>query len=360
MPQTPTHPPVTHPPVTPTPVTSTAVTSTAILDRPEPHASPRRGALATTVPSLVPSLSIVVPVYNSEQSLPPLVERLAAVLPTLASAYEVVFVNDGSRDRSWEVVERLAAVHPWVRGISLMRNFGQHNALLCGVRAARHEILVTMDDDLQHPPEEIPVLLARLAEGYDVVYGTARELPHGALRNAASRITKLALQSAMGVDTAASVSAFRAFRRDVRDAFARFENSYVSLDVLLTWGTRRFATAPVRHDERTIGVSNYTLGKLVRHALNMVTGFSTLPLQFASIIGFAFTLFGILVFFYVVGRYVVTGHSIPGFPFLASIIAIFSGAQLFALGILGEYLARMHTRMQDRPTFVVRDRTDAA
>jgi undecaprenyl-phosphate 4-deoxy-4-formamido-L-arabinose transferase len=237
-----------------------------------------------------------------------------------------------------------------------MRNFGQHNALLCGVRAARHAVVVTMDDDLQHPPEEVPRLLERLAEGHDVVYGTARALPHGLLRNAASRVTKLALQGAMGVDVASSVSAFRAFRCELRDAFARFENSYVSLDVLLTWGTRNFAAVPVRHDERTVGVSNYTVPKLVRHALNMITGFSTLPLRFASLLGFGLTLFGVGVLVYVVGRYLLSGGGMPGFPFLASIIAIFSGAQLFALGILGEYLARMHTRMQDRPTFIVRNR----
>ena len=301
-----------------------------------------------------PSVSVVVPVYNSEQSLPLLAAQLAELLPRVAESYELVLVNDGSRDRSWAVVTELTAIYPWVRGIDLMRNFGQHNALLCGVRIARFDVIVTMDDDLQHPPEAIPDLLARLDEGYDVVYGTARALPHGFLRNVASRVTKLALQSAMGVSTASSVSAFRAFRRDLRDAFARFENSYVSLDVLLTWGTRRFSSVPVRHDERTFGTSNYTVVQLVRHALNMVTGFSTLPLRFASLLGFGFTLFGVGVFLYVVGRYLLGGRSIPGFPFLASIVAIFSGVQLFTIGIMGEYLARMHTRMQDRPSFVVR------
>ncbi len=304
-------------------------------------------------------ISVVVPVFNSEQSLPLLLERLAAVLPTVAREYEAVLVNDSSHDGSWEVVEALADRYPWVQGFNLMRNFGQHNALLCGVRAARYEIIVTMDDDLQHPPEEIPGLLAPLAAGADVVYGAPQAMQHGLLRNAASRITKLALQGAMGVDSATNVSAFRAFRRDLREAFAAFENSYVSLDVLLTWGTRRFTSVRVRHEERHFGASNYTVTKLVRHALNMITGFSTLPLRLASLVGFGFTAFGIVVLLYVLGRYVVAGGSIPGFPFLASIIAIFSGAQLFALGILGEYLARMHTRMQDRPTYVVRRRVGA-
>ena len=128
----------------------------------------------------------------------------------------------------------------------------------------------------------------------------------------------------------------------------------MSIDVLLTWGTTRFAAVPVRHDPRQVGVSNYTFRKLVRHALNMMTGFSTLPLQLASVVGFAFTLFGLLLLVYVIGRYLIEGGSVPGFPFLASTIALFSGAQLFALGIIGEYLARMHFRMMDRPSYVIR------
>jgi undecaprenyl-phosphate 4-deoxy-4-formamido-L-arabinose transferase len=127
----------------------------------------------------------------------------------------------------------------------------------------------------------------------------------------------------------------------------------VSIDVLLTWSTTRFAATPVRHDPRRLGASNYSFRRLVTHALNMMTGFSTLPLQFASLVGFAFTLFGAGVLVLVVVRYVIKGTSVPGFPFLASVIAIFSGAQLFALGIVGEYLARMHFRMMERPTYSV-------
>jgi undecaprenyl-phosphate 4-deoxy-4-formamido-L-arabinose transferase len=160
----------------------------------------------------------------------------------------------------------------------------------------------------------------------------------------------------MSAETARNVSAFRAFRTQLRDAFASYQNPFVSLDVLLTWGTTRFTAIPVRHDPRRIGSSNYTFRKLATHALSMVTGFSTLPLQLASLIGFAFTLIGLAILIYVVGRYLIQGGSVPGFPFLASIIAIFSGAQLFALGIIGEYLARMHLRLMERPAYTVRDR----
>ncbi len=151
-----------------------------------------------------------------------------------------------------------------------------------------------------------------------------------------------------------NVNAFRIFRTEVRKAFADYQGPFVSIDVLLTWGTKRFAAVPVRHDTRRAGQSNYTFRMLTAHALNMMTGFSTLPLQLASLTGFLFTLLGLVVLVYVVGRYLIQGGSVPGFPFLASIIAIFSGAQLFALGIIGEYLARMHFRGMGRPCSVIR------
>lgn len=301
-----------------------------------------------------PSVSVVVPVYNSQGTLIELIARLSAVLSEVTLSFEVILVNDGSRDQSWQVIKQLAAEHEGVHGINLMRNYGQHNALLCGIRAANNELIVTIDDDLQNPPEEIPRLLDKLGEGYDVVYGAPQQEQHGFFRDLASRVTKIALQGAMGAETARHVSAFRVFRTQVRDGFANYRGPFVSIDVLLTWGTSRFAAIQVNHEPRLVGASNYTFRKLTAHALNMMTGFSTLPLQLASWIGFGFTIFGLVVLTYVIGRYLIEGGSVPGFPFLASLIAVFSGAQLFALGIIGEYLARMHFRMMDRPSYVVR------
>lgn len=302
----------------------------------------------------LPGLSIVIPVYRSETILPDLVMRLSEVLPGLATRHELVLVNDSSPDGSWEIISRLAEKFPWIHPINLMRNYGQHNALLCGIRAAQYGLIVTMDDDLQHPPEEISKLLTVLAQGYDVVYGRPAEEQHGLLRDLASLTTKLALQSVMGAEIARNVSAFRAFRSEVASAFSHYEGAFVSIDVLLTWGTNRFAVTPVRHERRSQGTSGYTFRKLVTHAMNMMTGFSTKPLQFASLIGFAFTLFGFGVLCYVLVRYFLQGTPVPGFPFLASIVALFSGAQLFALGIMGEYLARMHFRSMQKPPYVMR------
>jgi glycosyltransferase involved in cell wall biosynthesis len=302
------------------------------------------------------SLSVVTPVYNGDASVAELCRRLGEVLPRVAIRHEIILVNDGSRDRSWEVISELSSHSPRVRGLNLMRNYGQHNALLCGIRAAKYEVIVTMDDDLQHPPEEIPRLLARLDEGFDVVYGAPETEQNGLMRALASRITRLALCTAIDNQVARNVSPFRIFRTQLREAFAGYESPFVSIDVLLTWATTRFSAITVAFQQRQSGSSNYTFTKLVRHAFNMMTGFSTAPLQLASLIGFVCTLFGIGVFFYVFVRYCLEG-SVPGFPFLASIIAIFSGAQLFALGVMGEYLARMHFRSMKRPPYVVRTTT---
>jgi undecaprenyl-phosphate 4-deoxy-4-formamido-L-arabinose transferase len=187
----------------------------------------------------------------------------------------------------------------------------------------------------------------------DVVYGSPEMERHGFLRDIASQVTKLALQAALGAATARQVSGFRALRTSVRDAFADFRGTFVSIDVLLTWATTRFTARKVPHDTRREGESNYTFFKLIAHALNMMTGFSVLPLQIASVIGFGTMLIGMLLLVFVLWRFVAQGVSVPGFTFLASILCLFSGAQLFALGMMGEYLARMHFRVMDRPTYTV-------
>jgi glycosyltransferase involved in cell wall biosynthesis len=301
-------------------------------------------------------ISIVIPVFNSEQILPELVLKLEKVLKSTGRSFELILINDDSHDHSWEVITRLCDSHSWLRGINLMRNYGQHNAVLCGIQLAQGDVIITMDDDLQHPPETIPLLLEQIDLGYDVVYGTPRKEQQNFWRNMASRLTKMTLQNTMGAETASKVGPLRAIRAQVCLAFRHFQSPDVNIDSLLTWGTTRFAAVPVDYAPRLSGKSNYTLRKLIGHAINMTTGFSTLPLRITSILGFLFTIFGIFVLIYVIGKYLIWGGSPAGFPFLASTIAIFSGAQLFALGIIGEYLARMYNRSMERPPSIIRDK----
>jgi len=297
-------------------------------------------------------VSVVVPVYNGSDTLPTLVDEVGKVLPDVTDAFELILVNDGSPDQSWQVILELAESRSWVRGIDLMRNYGQHNATLCGVREARYEVIVVMDDDLQNPPHEIPKLLEKLSEGYDVVYGVARKRQQIWWKSLASVIVKRAIAYVMGLRTVRDIGAFKAFRADLRRSFEDFKSPDVLVDVLLSWGTSRFTSVTVEEAPRTVGKSNYNLFKLIKVSLLVLTSYTTIPLRFASIIGFLFTLFGVGVLIYVLVIYFTAG-SIPGFPFLVSTFIIFSGVQLFALGIIGEYLARVFERTGGKQSYVI-------
>lgn len=308
-------------------------------------------------PNLNLGLSVIVPVYNSEAILPELVERLEVVLVKLGMPFELILVNDGSQDESWAAIKEMAKKKDWIRGFCLMRNFGQHNAVLAGIRAARHEVIVTIDDDLQTPPEEIVPLLARLTNSVDLVYGIPIRRNHSILRNISSAMTRLSLTPLVGMQNARIVSSFRIFRTQLREAFQNFNDSFVSVDVILGWGTQKVGFGEVQHQKRAYGRSSYTFFKLASHAITMFTGFSTWPLRLASLIGMLFTSFGFVVLIYVIATYIRNGGSVPGFPFLASIIAIFSGAQLFALGVIGEYVAKIYIRSMNSPSYAIKETT---
>ncbi len=299
-----------------------------------------------------PDITVLVPVFNGQSTITELTERLAVVLKKIANRYELLLINDDSPDQSWELIKELAKKYPWVRGIRMMRNYGQHNATLCGVRSARYDICVTLDDDLQHPPEEIWKLLLKLDEGYDVVYGAPRKLPQGFFRNILTSITKRLLAAIIHIPSVRNISSLRVFRTRLREAFANFQSPNVTLDVLLSWGTPRFTfvTVDITESRNT----NYSFSKLVSQTLLILTGYSTAPLRFASLLGFVMTLFGLGILIYVLINYFLSS-SLPGFAFLASIVAILGGAQLFALGIFGEYLGRIFNRSMDRPPYVVQE-----
>ncbi len=302
-----------------------------------------------------PSISIVVPVYFGATSLAELVRRVAETFKN-RSDYEVILVDDGSLDESWATICELAQAWPNVRGIRLSRNFGQHNALLAGVRNARGSVSVTIDDDLQNPPEMIPRLLVTLKEtDADVVYGVPTQVRQSLTRRLAGRLIRSSLASGLGVAEAPTVSSFRAFKTALRDGFEQEVGTGVSIDALLTWSAQSYSSVDVDHDARAHGTSNYSVRRLLRFALDTVTGYSAKPLQLASILGLLTALVGFAALLWAVGRPLISGTSVQGFPFLASTIALFSGVQLLTLGIMGEYLARMHFRIMRKPTYVIRD-----
>lgn len=299
--------------------------------------------------------SVVIPVYRGESSLGELVERLARVLPSAAERFEVILINDGSPDRSWGIIQQLAQEYSWVRGISLSRNYGQENATLCGILESRYPVIATMDDDLQHRPEDLPRLLGKLGEGYDVVYGVPRVRRQSWWKAVSSTIVKRLISRSLGFKAARDLSAFKVFRADLREILGSISGRDVLIDVFLSWTTERFAAVEIDEDPRALGRSNYDLMKLIKVSLRIMTNYTTIPLRFSSILGFLFTILGIFVLVYVLTVYFALG-SIPGFTFLASVVTIFSGVQLFALGIIGEYLARLFERSSGRPPFAIRER----
>lgn len=308
-------------------------------------------------------ISIVVPCYQSERSLPPLVGAIFDALTQreaadLVSAFEVVLVVDGCADGTADVANKLAAEHPEVRALELRRNYGQHNALLAGIARAKYEVVVTMDDDLQHRPDQILALLEPLTRGdVDLVYGVARVEEHGFWRSAASRGVKRGLGLA-GVRAAEDVSAFRAFWTAQREGFTHIEDPYVSLDVMLSWTTTSICRVVVQMDQRLFGTSAYGVSTLVRHSMNMVTGYSNFPLRVVTWLGGLCALIGAILGVVVIWKFASGETTVAGFTTIAAMVAVFSGAQMLSLGIIGEYIGRLHTRSTGKPTFLVKTDSD--
>ncbi len=300
-------------------------------------------------------ISVVIPCYRTPGTLDRVCEQLLQHVAPLADDLELVLVDDGSPDDTWDRIVEVVDAHDWVRGLRLSRNYGQHNALLAGMRAASHPVILTMDDDLQNPPSEVPRLLAALTPDIDLVYGTPVAETQTAMRNFASVGTKRLMSALLGPEVNAKLSAFRVFRRRLLVGNGLTNDPYVSIDVLLSWATTRVAVVEVEFQRRDAGTSGYTITKLIRHAFNMVTGYSTRPLRAVSALGFAISAFGFLLLIYVLARFVIEPTDVEGFTFLATAISLFSGVQLLSLGVVGEYLARMHFRTMGRPAYAVRD-----
>lgn len=283
------------------------------------------------------------------------------MLHGVSVSHEVILVVDGSPDDTWETARELACQFDAVRAIQLSRNYGQHNALMAGIREAAFDLVVTMDDDLQHPPEQVPLLLAAIeTDRLDLVYGVPHEEEHGFLRSLASRSVKAGMAGVFGVSGAQAISAFRAFRTRLRDAFEGLNGPHVSVDVALFWATTRIGSVNVQMSHRVDGRSNYTPRLLARHAVNMFLGYSTAPLRAASYLGFLVGIFGLLLGGAVLWRFVMGDTTVAGFTTIATMVALFSSAQLIAIGVLGEYIGRIHSGGMGRPAYVISDCVDGS
>ncbi len=299
-------------------------------------------------------LSVVIPVYRSAPTLATLFQRLLDVLDGTGLDYEVVFVEDGSPDDSWRTLETLRKQRPErVKAVQLMRNYGQHNALMCGFRHTRGDTIVTMDDDLQNPPEEIPKLLnAMIGSDYDLVYGTYGSKKHRAWRNLSSGLVNAFYR--LVFRSAATVTSFRIIRRPLLESIFGYNLNFTFIDGLLAWNTQRIGQVEVQHQPRTDGRSGYSLGKLTVLALNLFTNFSLLPLQLVSLAGLVTALVGLIGALVYLVLYLVSAISVPGYASTIIVILVMGGVQLLSLGIIGEYLGRLHLNVNRKPQYVER------
>ncbi len=302
-------------------------------------------------------ISLICPVYCSAQTLRILVDQICACLNGVYK-FEILLIDDRSPDSSWLEILQISRENSAVRGIRLGRNVGQHGALLAGIRNARFDKIVTIDDDLQNPPSEVIKLVQTLDSNGGVVYGVSADVKQKMWRKASSIGAKQLFKKFLGFDSAVNISSFRAFETNLRNAFSGEIGPSVSVDSLLTWSTSTFCSIDVQHHPRLQGKSHYSFRKLVRFMIDTATGYSVVPLRLATTLGSIVTIFGFVMFLWVTLRPLLTGVTVPGFPLLAASLAIFSGTQLLVLGILGEYIGKMHFRVMNKPSYVIVDSSE--
>ena len=297
-------------------------------------------------------ISVVVPVYYSENTLTELYRRLKGTLKNLVgNRYELIFVNDGSKDGSWYILKSLAEKDSSVIAVNLTRNFGQHNALMCGFSKASGKYVVTLDDDLQNPPEEIKKLYGKVMEGFEVVYGIFDIKQHSIFKNIGSELVQYIYRKTFNLNI--QITSFRILSLSVIHYILSYDRSFTFLDGLIAWFTTNIGNVTVEHRKRFIGNSGYSLRNLATLALNMLTNFSIVPLQIASMIGFLFSIFGFLFGSYFILKKIIFGIPVSGFTTIIVSIAIFSGVQLLTVGLLGEYIGRIHINISKRPQYAV-------
>ncbi|WP_321531249.1 glycosyltransferase family 2 protein [uncultured Desulfuromonas sp.] len=304
-------------------------------------------------------ISVVVPVYNSENSLVSLYERTERVFAALNRPYELLLVEDCGQDDSWEVMLRLKREHKQVRIARLSRNFGQHNALLCGFSMARGELIVTMDDDLQNPPEEIPKLITAIEErDVDVVHGIAQQRQHSWIKNIGSSVYHRFLSWQYKGLPDAPLSNFRIARRKVIEDICQFRSPNPAVGLLLLNVTRSMASIPVEHHPRQYGRSTYSLSALIRFFFNGIIYNTDLPLKAVFCLGLSSLFLSMVLGGFYLCRYLLGYVDVSGWTTLVLVLLFFSGIGMFSLGLVGEYLTRILQEVNGVPQYIVRDKEE--
>jgi polyisoprenyl-phosphate glycosyltransferase len=297
-------------------------------------------------------LSIIIPVYRSELTLNSLYQKITGVARKFKYSYEIIFVDDSSDDLSWTVLLDIQKRDRRVKIIQLTRNFGQHNALMCGFAHAYGDYIITLDDDLQNPPEEIPKIINMMKSGFDVVYGEYYEKKHNLFRNLGSWLIQTLYKKIFSVN--GNLTSFRIIKSEIVKGLLEYKKNYTFIDGLIAWQTKNIGYVLVKHDNRRDGKSGYTLRKLILLSLNMVTNFSIFPLQMASIMGFVMSFLGMIMAVYIIFKKLIYGIPVTGFASTIVTITLFSGTQLITIGLIGEYIGRIHLNVNNKPQYRIR------
>ena len=310
-----------------------------------------------TTNSYTPSMvSIVVPVYGGTQALVELCERVGNVL---RDNYEIILVDDNGPTHAWPVISEIARNDPHVSGLRLSKNFGQHAATMCGIAHAQGEWIITMDDDLEHPPEAVPEMIAAGDAEHPLVYGSFARRTHSVYRNWSSEVMRWTLKRAFP-DLNENYCSFRAIHHSIARQLNNFDLSKPYIDGMLSWITANARSVEVSHGARRHGESAYTLKKLMAHAVNIFITFSPLPLRMATYGGLGLAGISFISIIYFVYGKLTGAVQNPGYTSLMSVVLFACGIQLIILGVLGEYVGKLMSAAYKRPGYIVTQKTGSA
>jgi undecaprenyl-phosphate 4-deoxy-4-formamido-L-arabinose transferase len=301
------------------------------------------------------TLSIVIPVYRSAQILPQLVDQIHAemVKGGFGDSFELLLVNDASPDNSWQVIRSLAEKHVFIKGISLRRNFGQHNAIMAGLHYISGDFIILMDDDLQHPPHAIGNMVRALAGGYDVCYTRYLNRQHAVWKKLGSRFNDWAATVLLGKPKGLYLSSFKGLRKEIAREIIQYDGPYAYIDGLIFDVTRSITTIDIQHQARHAGDGNYNLRRSLSLWLKMATSFSVLPLRLATYAGFAFAALSLVMIIFIIVEKFLHPEYPRGWASLIATILFIGGIQTLFIGMIGEYLGRTYLKLNKKPQFVV-------
>ncbi|MCG3210495.1 MAG: Undecaprenyl-phosphate 4-deoxy-4-formamido-L-arabinose transferase [Anaerolineae bacterium] len=299
--------------------------------------------------------SVVIPLFNDGEILPALHQRVSAVMASLRQPYEIVYVDDGSRDNTFVALSKLHQTDPdHVKAVRLLRNFGQHPAVTAGFEQTTGQTIITLDSDLQNPPEEIPKLLAKLSEGYDVVVGWRQIRQDSVLRTWPSKFINWLISRSTGVKLHDYGSMLRVYRREIVQLLNQTQESAKFITALTSWLGANIIEVPVRHETAADGQSRYRLRRLFRMTIDLATGYSLVPIQLVTGLGLAMSIIGVSAGLFLLAYRIIFGVNVTGLSSFIALLLVLFGIQLAGLGIIGEYIGRIYIEVRSRPYYLIR------